>query len=274
LHQHAEEAQQVKPYFEDQAARVRLYHGDCLDVMRSLRELNADCVLADPPYSSGGLHRSDRIQGTGEKYVLHGTALERPDFAGDSRDQRSWVLWSSLWMGMALRCCHTGAVMLAFADWRQVPACSDAIQAGGWIWRGIVPWDKTEGARPQRGFFRAQCEYVLSASAGSMGKEQERAVGVCKPGIIYEGSEIIARWPRTQDDRQHQTGKPVQTCAWLLEVVRPGGWVLDPFAGSGSAGVAAVRAGLGYVGIESEREILEGAAERLRTEIGQRLPGA
>ena len=51
----------------------------------------------------------------------------------------------------------------------------------------------------------------------------------------------------------HPTVKPVRLLRWLCRLVTPpGGTVLDPFAGSGSCGVAAALEGLGYVGAEVE----------------------
>jgi len=56
-----------------------------------------------------------------------------------------------------------GCHLVAFSDWRQLPALCDAVQAGGWLWRGIAAWDKTEASRPRNGGFRAQCEFMASS---------------------------------------------------------------------------------------------------------------
>lgn len=53
----------------------------------------------------------------------------------------------------------------------------------------------------------------------------------------------------------HETVKPVRLLRWLSRLVTPpGGTVLDPFAGSGSCGVAAVLEGFAYVGAELEAD--------------------
>ena len=53
----------------------------------------------------------------------------------------------------------------------------------------------------------------------------------------------------------HPTVKPVRLMEWLCRLVTPeGGTILDPFAGSGSTGVAAVREGFGFVGLEINPE--------------------
>jgi hypothetical protein len=51
---------------------------------------------------------------------------------------------------------------MCFTDWRQLPMLTDVLQAGGFVWRGVMPWDKTESSRaPHTGYFRHQCEYVV-----------------------------------------------------------------------------------------------------------------
>jgi len=62
----------------------------------------------------------------------------------------------------------------------------------------------------------------------------------------------------------HPTVKPVALMRWLVRlVVPPGGLVLDPFAGSGSTGVAAVLEGRQFVGIEREAEYVDIARGRI-----------
>jgi site-specific DNA-methyltransferase (adenine-specific) len=70
---------------------------------------------------------------------------EVPDFEGDVRDQRWFTLWTALWSSEAWRAGADGCHLVAFSDWRQLPALCDAVQAGGWLWRGI----KTEATRPR-----------------------------------------------------------------------------------------------------------------------------
>jgi len=87
----------VKPYYEQDG--ITIYHADCVEVLPELSELGA--LITDPPYSSGGQFRGDRTRSTVEKYVQSGTMAYRPEFAGDNRDQRSFLIWAGLWMGAA-----------------------------------------------------------------------------------------------------------------------------------------------------------------------------
>lgn len=112
-------------------------HGEALAALLDLPGACAAAVITDPPYSSGGFTRGDRMAATSNKYVM--TALtQRPEFAGDNRDQRGYLVWCTLWLDQALRVTMPGGSLLMFTDWRQLPTTIDAVQAGGWVWRGIV----------------------------------------------------------------------------------------------------------------------------------------
>lgn len=62
----------------------------------------------------------------------------------------------------------------------------------------------------------------------------------------------------------HPTVKPIEVMRWLVRMVTPpGGVVLDPFAGSGTTGIAAALEGFRFIGIESEPEYVAIARARL-----------
>ena len=62
----------------------------------------------------------------------------------------------------------------------------------------------------------------------------------------------------------HSTVKPTKLMAYLCKLITPpGGIVLDPFTGSGSTGVAAIREGFRFIGIEREAEYVEIIKKRL-----------
>lgn len=232
--------------------------GEALATLRTLPSASIDAIIADPPYSSGGAFRGDRMAGTNTKYTSTDVLALRDDFAGDNRDQRAFAYWSALWLAECLRVAKAGAPIVLFTDWRQLPTVTDSMQAGGWVWRGIAVWDKTEGARPTLGRFSSQCEYMVWGSAGAMPFERlaeaERQV---LPGVF--------RVPVRQADKHHVTGKPTNLMRQVVKICRPGGTILDCFAGSGSTLVAAKLEGFDYVGIE----IMSHYADICRQRLGE-----
>jgi site-specific DNA-methyltransferase (adenine-specific) len=226
---------------------VRLIHGEALSVLRELPDASVDALITDPPYSSGGFVRGDRMGDTVSKYVRIENGDE-VDFAGDNRDQRGYSYWLALWLSECLRIIKPGGTALLFTDWRQLPATTDSIQAGGFIWRGIVPWNKP-ASRPTSGRFTASCEFVVWGSRGAMPVE-----GAVLPGFYQESA------PR---DREHITQKPLGIMRQLARICPKGGVVLDPFMGSGTTGVAASLEGRDFIGVEMTRHYYEVAERRI-----------
>jgi site-specific DNA-methyltransferase (adenine-specific) len=230
----------------------QLYQGDCLKVLPTLADESVDAVITDPPYSSGGLSSSARSAMPSKKYIQDNSKLQYPDFYGDNKDQRAYFHWSALWLGECFRIAKPGSPIIVFTDWRQLPITTDAVQAGGWTLRGNVVWDKTEAVRPQPGRFRNQCEYAIWGSKGDM--PINRKVKVL-PGVF----RVIVK-PK---EKYHMTGKPVELMEKLIQITEPEGIILDPFAGSGSTGVAALSLGYSFIGIEQSKQYSAIAHERL-----------
>ena len=58
-------------------------------------------------------------------------------------------------------------------------------------------------------------------------------------------------------------GKPLSTMEWLCQLAPEKGLILDPFAGSGTTGVAALLSGRRFLGIEREESYQQIALKRL-----------
>lgn len=229
-----------------------IIHGDCREILPHLPPV--DLVLTDPPYSSGGLMRSDRSASTTDKYTR---GIFSRSFSGDSRDQRSFEKWCGLWSAECLRATRDGGAFLTFIDWRNLPSMIDAIQVGGWVYRGIIPWDKGEGTRPVKGWFRAQVEYIVTGSVGVIDRHHTTD-GLCQPGYLR---------CKTDRDKYHETQKPLELINLLIST--RGDWqrIVDPFIGSGTTLRAAKDLNRKAIGIEIEEKYCEIAAERLRQEV-------
>jgi site-specific DNA-methyltransferase (adenine-specific) len=229
-----------------------LRQGETLALLQTLPDSSIDCVITDPPYSSGGQFRGDRMQRPSVKYQKNDTVVAYPEFAGDNRDQRSYGYWCALWLSECLRIAKPGSPICLFTDWRQLPITTDSLQAGGWVWRGIAVWDKTEGARPQKGRFRAQSEFIVWGSNGDMPLNEDAP---CLPGVF----RCVVR----QEDKFHVTGKPTPLMQDIVRICPAGGTILDPFVGSGTTGVAAVLGGYHFLGFESDPECFAMAERRV-----------
>jgi len=71
--------------------------------------------------------------------------------------------------------------------------------------------------------------------------------------------------------RCHPTQKPVPLMAWCMDKAKvpEGATVLDPYMGSGSTIIAAIRTGRKAIGIEKDPEHFKNAVERIKRELAQ-----
>lgn len=233
------------------ARRWLIIEGEALDVMRQIPSGVIDALITDPPYSSGGFTRGDRMLDASTKY----SKGQLNTFGGDNRDQRAFFAWCCAWLAEGVRITRVGAPFVQFSDWRQVPVTTDAFQGGGLIWRGTVPWPK-ESPRPQMGRFAAAAEYAIWGTNGPADDSEE--VG-CLKGVFYGRAPMGA-------DRVHLTQKPVEVMEEACRIIPRGQLILDPFAGSGSTGVAALRLGRKFIGIERDPHYASVARDRLAAE--------
>lgn len=233
--------------------KIEIYKGNALDVLRGDIGL-FDAVITDPPYASGNTLAGKQVS-TAKKYTSRNESCPFPDFAGDAMDTRAWSHMMRSILEAAREKSTPGAALAVFIDWRNLPTLTDAVQWAGWSLRGVAVWDKIT-SRPQRGRFRQQAEFLVWGSNGHM--PIDRGVP-CLPGVFravnVHGGERI-----------HQTQKPLEIMREIVRITKPGGRILDPFAGSGSTLAAAKAEGYDAAGIEVHGDIVAAAAERLGVE--------
>jgi DNA modification methylase len=236
------------------AEGVTLYLGDCREIAPPLGVAN--CVMTDPPYEAimhkakakakaAGRGRSLRVDGGPALQALDFEAIDpiRQDVCDIVRD-----------------CCN--GWFLAFCSPEGIAPWRDAIEAGGLRYKRACFWNKPDSAPQFNGqgpafaveaFVTAWCGHGVSKWNGG-------------------GRRNYFTFPTNSSDREgtHPTEKPV---ALMLELVTLftslDETILDPFMGSGTTGVAAVKLGRQFVGIEIEPKYFDIACRRISQAIKQ-----
>ena len=227
----------------------QVIQGDCLDILREMESGSVDAVVTDPPYCSGAIGEAQRTRADGQG--LRSENLKRFGwFTGDNMGTAGlvWLLRSVAVESM--RILKPTGSFLVFCDWRMLSAIQPAIESAGMRYQDLIVWDK--GHMGLGCGFRKQHELILHFTAG-------------KPVYYDRATANVIKCARiSTSDREHQTQKPTELIERLLQVVTPpNGTVLDPFLGSGTTGVAAVRLGHSFIGIEREQEYCEIARKRI-----------
>ena len=157
-------------------------------------------------------------------------------------------------MCVALRNLEPGSSAVVFSDWRQLANTQDAVQAAGFVFRGIVVWVKP-AARPQPNSFRNDAEFAVWATKGPIDRRP-------LPGARYLPGNYTYPPPKAKT-RLHIAEKPVALLRDLMAIAPEGCTVLDPFMGSGSCGVACAETGRRFVGVEMTEHYYAVARDRL-----------
>ncbi len=127
--------------------------------------------------------------------------------------------------------------------------------------------EQTSGGTPPR-----RPEHKNSYSGGFVGQESPSGIGSTNGNaarFFYSAKADAA--DRLQS--KHPTVKPVDLMRWLVRLVTPpGGLVLDPFAGSGTTGMACMAEGFDCILVERELEYVQDIRRRVAHVSGQDAP--
>jgi len=144
---------------------------------------------------------------------------------------------------------------------------------------GMYGADRREGEVLSRGdsggasrFFYCAKASRSERNAGCEGMEAKRSVD--DDWVSESRKDAPGGGIPTPQSNHHPTVKPLALMRWLVKLVaRPGDVVVDPFAGSGTTGVACAMEGREFIGIERELDYLEIARRRIEHASAQgRLP--
>ncbi len=231
-----------------------LHHGDCLDPATGLAILadrSVDVTISDPPYEAEA-HTDQRRQkgsatrpGGGDEWrEVNPSGL---DFGAIAPEQRSAVAAQ-----MARVSRHRAVV---FCQAEAVQAWREAFDAAGMPYRRTLVWVKPDAMPSLHGRWPGQAfESIVLA--------QHRSAPACPLGGKAR-SYTMARdvW---RDGAPHPTTKPLPLMRQIVEdFTSPGDLVLDPFAGSGTTGIACKMLGRRFVGWERDANYHAIATRRL-----------
>jgi DNA modification methylase len=172
-----------------------------------------------------------------------------------------------------------------------------ALRESGWAEIEELIWDKKGGApmghtgRPRRSwesllwfgkhgriFCDPKAAGVASQRVGGLdgGRRGPHVHGEQKTPAAGRArvSDIVAISTRKNENNnamnQHPAAFPVALAEWAGSLIcPPGGTILDPFSGSASTGVAAIRNGWDYIGIDAVAEYVDMSRKRLDKECEQ-----
>jgi site-specific DNA-methyltransferase (adenine-specific) len=224
-----------KPYYR--ARGITIYHGDCRDVLPSIRDV--DLVLTDPPFFMPATHYQSRVKW-----------------------QRAWSdpsILSAFWrnvVDLSVDALKDTGHFLTFCNGESYPVFYPEMYRRFETLKTLV-WDKQAIGLGR--VWRNQHELII---AGRWAESRFEDDGKTRSDVL--------RFKATRARRDHPVQKPVDMLADLISPTTPrDGLVCDPFIGSGTTLEAAAQLGRKAVGIEGEERYCEIAAKRLETALKQ-----
>ena len=246
----------------------RVHLGDARDLIPRIPDASVRMVFMDPPYGHNN-NNGDLIHRWEEALGIGVAGAPRP-IQSDGRAEATPLLADVLALLPRVMtpdcccccccCCGGGGPDPQFATWALL------LDRSPWRFFHAVVWDK--GGLGMGWRYRRNYELILVAHLrrGKLAWEWT--------GSGTETANVVRLGKILPGAHQHPTQKPVALAEHFLRLhTRPGDLVLDPFAGSGSTGVACARLGRRFIGIESDPTWVEHANRRLSiTPPGDDLP--
>lgn len=201
----------------------------------------ADAIISDPQYQLANGKKADTKNATRGGDNLKGIVTRTKDWGAMHGDDEPYD--PTPWLGYP-------TVIL----WGAIHYANRLPNSTSWL-----VWDKREGVESDD---NADCETAWSNIGGPARIHRQLWKGICR-----RGEENIA----TAGDKLHPFQKPVALMSWCIALakLKPGATVLDPYMGSGTTGLACLRAGINFVGIERDPKYYATAVSRLEREANQ-----
>lgn len=225
--------------------------GDCLEVLPSLPALHFSVAIADPPY------------------IIGGTSVGDPaSKSGTWADMVNAATWYREWFDLVATRLRPTGYLLVFGNWRSLPTylCA-AARCEGLRAVSCMVWDKLLLGTAPPAALRSRWELILWLARPDATVSDRSA-----PDVISE------KWHGNMATSGHPAEKPVSLLRRLVELAAPdGGPLLDPFAGRGSSGLAALDLGRDFTLIEVDPEHCRRASLVLsnhRPQLGMRFSPA
>jgi len=224
----------LKPSFVSECGSVTLYQEDCKKILPLIR---IDAIISDPPYGFG----YDPNRKRKFTHTQKGLKLQDRDWKQIQGEDEAFNPESMLCAPIVLL---WGANH--YAD--KLPSSKK------WL-----VWDKRNGT-PSDNQSDAELAWCNIGGSVRMHKQLWR-------GVARAGEENIA----ISGEKLHPHQKPVHLMAWCLDQVgvKQGLIVCDPYMGSGTTGIACIRTGRRFIGIEKDPAHYLTALTRIKNELAQ-----
>jgi site-specific DNA-methyltransferase (adenine-specific) len=254
------------PAFDDPAHHLRLYQGDCLEILAAIPASSVDLVFADPPYflSNGGITCH-----AGKMVSVHKGDWDK------SRGPESNHEFNTAWLAAAQRILKPNGSIWVSGTAHVIHSVGFAMQQLGFKLLNDISWVKPNPPP------NLSCRYFTHATEtiiwAAKDKKSRHTFDYKLMKQINNGKQMKSVWtipppePWEKKFGKHPTQKPVALLnRILLASTNEGDLVVDPFLGGGTTLLAAGNLQRRGIGIEIESKYVDMSIRRLQTKMTPR----
>lgn len=251
----------ISPYYKSQNRNFTLLNGDCFQLLKDF-DFKFNCIFADPPYflSNGGISvQSGKIVNVDKGNWDKGKSLqEMMDFNFE-------------WLKLCKDKLKDNGTIWISGTYHNIFSIENCLRELGYKILNIITWVKTNPPpNISCRYFTYSTEFIIWARKSEkkphyFNYDLMKQINNNKQMTDVWHIPAIAPWEKSCG--KHPTQKPINLLARIIMAsTQPNEWILDPFCGSATTGIAANLLGRRFLGIEQEEEFVKISKNR-REEI-------
>ena len=255
----------LKPYYKSADHAFNLLHGDTFELLPQF-DFKFDMIFADPPYflSNGGISvQSGKV-----------VCVDKGDW-DKGMPQEEINAFNLKWLSLCREKLKDNGTIWISGTYHNIFSVANALTQLRYKILNVITWSKTNPPpNISCRYFTHSTEFVIWA------RKKEKVAHYYNYDLmkhINGGKQMtdvwrlpaIAPWEKTCT--KHPTQKPLGLLTRIIMAsTKPDAWILDPFAGSSTTGIAANLINRRYLGIEREEAFAAiGKARRKEIENGR-----
>ena len=242
----------IKPYYKSPDRAFTLLHGDCFELLHEF-DFKFSCIFADPPYflSNGGISvQSGKI-----------VSVNKGEW-DKGKSQEEMMQFNLEWLGLCRDKLQENGTIWISGTYHNIFSVANCLTELGYKILNVVTWAKTNPPpNISCRYFTYSTEFIIWARKSEkkphyFNYDLMKQINGDKQMTDVWHLPAIARWEKSFG--KHPTQKPLALLARIIMAsTKPGEWVLDPFCGSSTTGIAANLLGRRYLGIDQEEKYIE-----------------
>ena len=239
----------IIPFYRSPNKDFTLVEGDCVSILEAF-DFKFDMIFADPPYflSNGGISVS-----SGKVVCVDKGKWDKapsPEFIDE---------FNHKWLAACKEKLKDNGTIWISGTHHNIFSVADQLSELGFKILNVVTWNKTDPPdNVSHRVFKHSAEYIIWAKKSKRAQhrynyELMRQLNDGKQMTDVWRMPAVAKWEKSCG--KHPTQKPLGLLSRIIMAsTEPGAWILDPFAGSSTTGIAANLLGRRFLGIEQEEE--------------------